>query len=99
MERRQMALEEQAEQERRARLTPEEAAREEQEELEAAEMSRMREERQGGSVVDRDFDQPFEDDPAVYEEYKPAETWDGLEHVGSKGDAEGLQEPSRSYEP
>ena len=41
------------------------------------------------NIIDRDFDEPFEDDPIahqdIHQEYKPAQTWDGLEHIGHKG--------------
>ncbi len=94
-----MALEEKVERERRARLTvddriEEEALRENQE------MTAGRQ-----NTVDRDFDQPFEDDPemggpVVEEGYKPAETWDGLQHIGHRGFWKDMApRPGDYYEP
>ncbi len=49
------------------------------------------------NLVDRDFDDKFEDDPVSFkddlgqdENYKPAETWDGLQHVGHRGSWEDM---------
>ena len=82
-----MAVEEQAERERRARLTVDERIEEDaMRQQQDMDLSQDR-----PNIVDRDLDQPFEDDPETEEMvpedqgYKPAENWDGLQHVGHRG--------------
>ena len=80
-----MAIEEQKERERRASLTVDERIQED------ALRQKQEVDQDRPNIVDRDLDQPFEDDPEMEtptyepepaEGYKPAMTWDGLRHIG-----------------
>ena len=97
-ERRQARLEEQAEAKRRQNLTADERTAEDVAETAAEE--HVQTNTTYLDVGDSLPNEPFEDDPEVAAEYKPADTWDGLEHIGHKGDWKDMApKPGDHYDP
>jgi hypothetical protein len=91
LERRRMEREQREKGEQRAQALPEEEA-ETQEYLEPQrEMTQQR-----PNIVDREF----EDDDFGHQEYEPAQTWDGLPHIGHRGNWKDIPpKPEDEYQP